>query len=520
MAAVPSPEGPGGPENQHFRVIIDHLRQVRGAGSGTGGFTLWGGVIMSMIPAANPGVDMSPLFDSFLSGLTFQELLSFTEAFPALLIHIHRWGLHPKGTWARMPLLNTPQEVINWHLAVAPEGTPIPAPGDLIPMNIVTMNQMTRNWPIVSWMIRSRTNFLRRLHAHGLWNPLGYHPNGESWLVYATAHNYIWMRDYIARVARTKNLIALMQPTIVAEVSGIATGMNYFDYAISTSQWNIFWDWWRNNPGMHGPTILSTRSQETLCKIVTAAEAQYLLTNNALNLAVQPPPAVITTSAGVPAGLPYLIGYVRQVGSPGFGSPWHLAVRNPNTDFMDFFAAQSANNNLAAIAAANANIFGIDNPAGYPHTALGHAWRLRAQRHFEKLLALGAGPGTTPQRMIREWPHYKDPWLRAALAGVRTPTTPHNGAVFGGTILHWVVDELHRRVVAVQGDNALTAAQKRNARRRLVKHAERLLAVAKLGNVRGRPDVSTMDMRIPPRTAWDVARRRGYRELAYLLDHA
>ncbi|KAL2813433.1 hypothetical protein BJX63DRAFT_432016 [Aspergillus granulosus] len=460
---------------------------------------------MAMLPNANAGSDMKPLFDCFLEGMAYHDLLAFIEAFPALLLHIYRWGHGPGGAWCNMPQLHTPQDVINWHNSLVPPGTVLPSVGQPLPLPLVLTNQTSRNWPIYDWMTRGRTDFLLRFHNHGLWNPLGYAPNGQSWFAFAVTYGHVWVQDYIRILARN-NLQYLLQPAVVQEVTGIASDMNHLDYAINEKQWVTIWDWWSHNPGLHGPTVLCTRSQETLCKHVTGTDALFFLHNNAMNLAIQPAAPANPNGPNMPAGVGYLIGYIPQVGSPGRGSPWHLAVRNPNLSFLDFVAAHSA------------NPADIDNPAGFHLTPVQYAWRRGSWPHFRRLIQLGADPGNIPERMIRAWPDYRDQWFRAALSGVRNPNPNPGGAVWNGTVFHWVLRAMHRRIRAVSNDTTLTDNQKRNAKRNVLRHGERLLTVVGMGNARGQPDLSTTDMHIPPRTPWDYARQMGYTQLGYLLN--
>ncbi|KAL3457568.1 hypothetical protein BJX64DRAFT_293057 [Aspergillus heterothallicus] len=511
MAAPPPPAGgPGGPPapvgNEHFRQIMDNMRQVPGAGTAGGGFTLWGGVIMSMLPGANNGSDMKPLFDSFLSSMNWVEVLVFLEAFPAHLAHVLRWGRGPGGSWHRMAVLSTPQDVVDWHKAVAPRGT-VFTPGHPIPLTVSTKNIQACPTPMASWILADRHSFLIRLHRIGLWNPLGYVPSGESFLAFAMTHNNTWNNawaiDYINNIARN-NLQFLLQPAIIQEVTGIALNMNHFDYAIREGHLDIFFDWLAAHPGINGPTILNLRSRETLTKTINAAAATHLLTNHNLNLAIQPAaPAAMALNPRTPAGNGYLIGYVRKIGSPGYGSPWHLAVQNPNLDMLDFMNQHSPNPPID-----------IDNPAGFAINALRLAYHRQLWPQFQHLLALGADTLTLPLVVLRTWPHYRDRWFRAIFDAIPDPNPNPGGAVWLGTGYHWVLYELYRRLREVRRDTRMTRREKNNTKRRMMAQAEKLLVIVGRGNARGVPDLKTTDI-ANNRTAWQFARRQGWSQFGY-----
>ncbi|KAL2855783.1 hypothetical protein BJX68DRAFT_264131 [Aspergillus pseudodeflectus] len=491
---------------KNFRGIMQELRNVRSAGTGRGGFTIWGGLILAMLPSNPLGVPLKPIFDSFLSGMDYYDLLNFIEAFPALLLHIHRWGLGPGGAWRNMPVFRTPQEVIDWHRSVAPPGTNLPPPGEPLPFGVVTDNHTSRRWPYVDWITRERNDFLVRLHEAGFWDPLGYGPDGHSFLSNALAFNRGFLLSYINYIGQG-NLAFLLRPSRILEITGMALGANHLDLAISRNDFALFTRWIRENPGLHGPTALNNRSKETLCEFVTAEEALWYLRTIGLNLA-QPLTLPPNTLPAIP-GAPTQIGHTPQIGSAGNGSPWHIAIRNNNLDFLDFLAAHTPHPT------------DIDNPYNAPFTPALYAYTLGKFDHFDRLLRWGADPGVVPYMVILSWPtNPQDRWLRTSLAGIRNPNPNPGGNVWQGTSVHWVVFALHDEMKEINRAANLTESQKRSRRETRMRQARTLINLVKQGNIRGEPDLSTRDLAIPPRTAWDYAKMWGYTQLAYLLDPA
>ncbi|KAJ0415437.1 hypothetical protein BJY00DRAFT_317861 [Aspergillus carlsbadensis] len=490
---------------KQFRQIIQDLRYVKSAGTGRGGFTVWGGLILAMLPSNPLGVPLKPIFDSFLSSMDYHDLLTFIEAFPAHLLHIHRWGLGKTGAWRDMPVFHTPQDVIDWHRSVAPPGANLPLPGQPLPFGVVMDNGMSRRWPYVDWITRQRNDFLMRLHDADLWDPLGYGPDGRSFLSDAIAFNRGFLLNYINDIAQG-NLAFLLQPANITEITGIALGANHLDLVIANHNFAQFTQWIKENPGLNGPTALNARSQEILCEFSTTQEALWYMRTINLNLARPIPPPTNTPPPAIPNAPPH-IGHVPQIGSAGNGGPWHIAVRNKNIEFLDFLAAHTPHPT------------DIDAAFGAAETPARYAFETRRFDHFQRLLAWGADPGAVPRLIIASWPgSAQDKWLRTALTGMRDPNPNPGGSVLNGTALHWVVFALHEQMKAIGDEEGLSVGQRRSRRATRMRQAQMLLGVVKLGNIRGQPDLRTRDMAVQPRTAWEYAKMWGYTQLAYLLD--
>jgi hypothetical protein len=485
---------------KNFRQIMQELRSVKSAGTGRGGFTLWGGFILAMLPSNPLGVPLQPIFDSFLNSMDYYGLLTFIEAFPAHLLIIHRWGLGKGNAWSKMPVFHTPQDAIDWHRSVAPPGTNLPPPGEPLPFGLVTENHTSRRWPYVDWITRERNDFLVRLHEAKLWDPLGYGPDGHSFLSHALSFNRAFLLSYINYIGQG-NLAFLLRPSRILEITGMALGANHLDLAISRHDFGLFTKWIEENPGLNGPTALNNRSKETLCEFATAEEALWYLRTIKLNLA-EPLMAPTNPAPAIP-GVPTAIGHVAQVGSAGNGSPWHIAIRNKNLDFLDFLAAHTPNPT------------DIDNFFGAPYTPIMYAYLKSEFEHFKRLLAWGADPGVIPHIVLLSWPQPKDKWLVHSLAGMRDPNPNPGGSVFNGTAVHWVVEALHAGMRELNANTRLTESQKKSRRRTRLTQAEALIRTVRQGNIRGKPDLSTRDMATPPRTAWEYAKMWGYWQLAY-----
>ncbi|KAL2869584.1 uncharacterized protein BJX67DRAFT_379132 [Aspergillus lucknowensis] len=132
MAANPPPGGgPGAPPapapvGPAQAAALAGKAQEALAAMGGGAFPQSGGLILGIIGGQIRSYPR--IFNSFLSGLDYDDTMRFIDAFPAHLTSVYKFGLTADWLWAGQPQLTTHNAVIQWHVNQAPGAGLAPLP--------------------------------------------------------------------------------------------------------------------------------------------------------------------------------------------------------------------------------------------------------------------------------------------------------------------------------------------------------------------------------------------------------
>ncbi|KAL2869583.1 uncharacterized protein BJX67DRAFT_379131 [Aspergillus lucknowensis] len=318
---------------------------------------------------------------------------------------------------------------------------------------------------------------LRRL---GLFNPRGYTRMGYTFLHEALAFRRTRIAGYLASLH-----------DIVSIRHNVATpGLNAnFPYhhldTLVLRNWPRLFErtWTRVRPTLQAAApnhsladVLHRHSVQVLCTWASHALATTLSTTDGLNL------ALIQIQPGC--------NWTNWAGAQS--TPWHLAMKNPNLDFLDFLDTQI-----------HATISQRDGAGRQP---LDIALADRADRTVTHLIHLGHATEPAAYRCLSQLPDKNDPVFRALFDGmganIAHPTRR-------GTFLHYVMWGLHHHIQHLN-DNAanlgLTAYQRQRRKAAYTQRAGALIQEIKGGNATGnRPDVAAVD--VQNRTALALARQ-------------
>lgn len=420
-----------------------------------------GARILMPLLGTNPDLTTLPVFDCLLANFDYDTLLTFIDAFPAFLCIIHEWGLGSPGPWQDQIFQCTHhREVIDFHSqrqGVSDISLSIdPTTRDI--------NLSDSEFPITHWVQTNRLDFLRRLHAEGFWEPLGWTLDGYSYFKLALDHNAVDVITYIARRAEGNTTFYTSEATVPA-VTGLPQIMRttHLDVALEAGLGNTFWSWWTSiQPRPDAKLLLNRTSRRLLCEISTYQQAQDLYTKHNIDISS----SIRRIGNLVPAGYPF---------PDGPGTPWHLAVRNPNIDFIDFLL-----NRIPAQ---------IDWLQGETRSPLVQALEEGKHEHFERLLCCTADPRVATTRILSTIPHWNDRWFISLQPWIRYPIPEGQGSA-----LHTIVEGLKAGLERIEQDGeALTTRQKGNLKKQKIKRAERLIAHVRHGNVYGQPSLGLTD---------------------------
>ncbi|KAL4912056.1 hypothetical protein BDW62DRAFT_215323 [Aspergillus aurantiobrunneus] len=409
---------------------------------------IWQGQIPPHVAApTNPPPDLNNLdqYSPF-------QVMAYMEDFPHLAERIYRWGLSDSGPWTGLPQFHNEDALVQWHNNLAPSES---IPGRLFPLD-----QLAE-----------------------LWEPLGYAADGVSYLLLAFDSSAELVFNYIAYHARNHLAFCNTNPTAPRLHRGVETfNGSHIDWALHIGEYTLFKAWWKcldtpvatlNRPGRE--VRLSNESRIILCRTVTRAMADRLRTHNSVNLA-----DVDTTNIN--------------------GSIWHLALANPNSNFIEAIAPFQLDR--------------IDLLAGHRQSPLELAQTNNRFSHFKKLLSVGANADLFVN--LNNFPESRDKWFRTVLTYYRN-INPNPGAqVQGGTLIHDVIRGLHLEITSLQSNRRLTPVQKARQRRALANKAIRLIRLVRLGSRYGRPDLTTQNEN--GETGLDVAQSHGYNDVFEALE--
>ncbi|RDW64501.1 uncharacterized protein DSM5745_09912 [Aspergillus mulundensis] len=452
------------------------------------------------------------VFNAILEKLNFVDLMNFMVSTPATASYIFGWGAKVlisrsnANAWPGHVDFQDGQQVTRWHevqwarnnAAGAPIPNPIPALPRPLPAQIVMTNLNSVNRPI-EWLIRhGHYNILTDLHTNGLWDPLGYEYNGESYLAHAVYHSDRPLRiaDLIISLATNNaDWRYAIKPYEVNDVRGNGTGATNLALPLSLQLKPHGYELWRRywnavtGPNINAATAIPQRYRGELAELIDRAMAESLRDNpgGGLNLA-------------------FFNGATTTV--------WHFAGANYNMDFTEFLHYHTPG-----------SIDQVETIAGL--TPVEHCYNFDSDNvaFIPQLLRLGADPGTipVPEVYLRDLPNPRDKFLHRVLDDIPNPTTPAKISDIvppyvgeGGSLLHYIIVGLEIKLYALSRNDRFTAAQKRTRRRTLIKRAQRLIALVRKGNSNGAPNPATLDRH--NRTALQLAQSHGYHELYYALE--
>lgn len=412
--------------------------------------------------------------------LTYNQAIAYIGDFPDLSEHIYRWGLGQEDLWKDTPRVLARDDVIQWHEEINPVAT-------TFSQQEIADNNNGINFPI-DWLVRrDMLQSLHALHQAGLWTPTEYNAYGFSYLRLAYDNGAGLVFNYIAYHARHNLDFARSHPAVPGLRGPFlhAELVNHLDWLLEIGEYKLFTVWWRylDTP----PTTINSEDKEiylnknsqiALCESTTLGMANYLRENNSVNL------ETVDTSS------------IR-------GSVWHLALKNPNSNFIEYLAKYADRKT-------------IDILAGHMESPLEAARTLNRFSHFKKLLSAGANPDKMVLLDLLDLPRPSDKWFKAALGYFRNINPNPGEQVSGGTLIHQVISSLHRQITDVQSDPGLSTSQKAGKRRRLKARAADLIRLVRGGSLQGRPDLTTRDEQ--GKTAMVLAREYGYHELYTALE--
>lgn len=424
-----------------------------------------------------PDLRALPIFDCILEHLDYDSILNFIDAFPAHLSAAYTWGLGPTGPWQDGIFQCThPREVIDWHSERQGVNVlPLPLSPALRDMNL-----SDSEFPITHWVRTNRLDILRRLHIDGYWEPLGLALDGYSYFKIAFDHDAVDIIAYITQQVQGNATFCTSGATIPA-ITGIPQVMRvtHLDLALEAGLGDTFWSWWTSiQPQPNAKSLLNRTSRRLLCEVSTYQQAADLLADHNIDISS----SIRRISNLVPPGYPF---------PDGPGTPWHLAVRNPNVDFIDFLL-----NRIPAQ---------IDWFQGETRSPLVQALEEGKHEHFERLLSCTADPRVATRRVLSAIPHWNDRWFIALQPWIRYPIPMGQGSS-----LHTIVEGLNAELERIEQDGeeeGLTPRQKENLKKQKIKRAERLIAHVRHGNVYGQPDLGLTDGQ--GRTAHELAEMYG-----------
>lgn len=416
-----------------------------------------------------------------LDQLTYDQAVAYIEDFPDLSEHIYRWGRGQENFWKDTPRLLTQNAAIEWHEEINPAAI------TFTKQNIADNNNGI-NFPIDHLVRRDKIHALHALHQAGLWTPTEYNAYGFSHLRLAYDNRAELVFNYIAYHARHDLDFARSHPAVPSlHGKSFLSGdlVNHLDWLLEIDEYKLFTVWWKylDTP----PTTLNSEGNEvdlnknsmiSLFQTAPLGMASYLRENNNVHL------ETVDTSN------------IR-------GSVWHFALKNPNSNFIEYLA-KYANRNT------------IDILASHMESPLEAARTLDRFNHFKKLLAAGANPDNMVLLDLLDLPRPSDKWFKAALGYFRNINPNPGGQVSGGTLIHQVITSLHHKITDVQSNPHLSTPQKAGKRRRLKARAADLIRLVRGGSLQGRPDLTTRDEQ--GKTAMALAREHGYHELYAALE--
>ncbi|KAL2826468.1 hypothetical protein BDW59DRAFT_160985 [Aspergillus cavernicola] len=402
--------------------------------------------------------------NNFLNLLNYNQVMDLMEAIPQFSVRIFDWGLSV-GPWQEHQQFSTQLEIIAWHHSLVNVVPPLPSPAAA-----VNGNMAARNWPIERLIRRNQWRCLTRLHRANHWDPLSFSPRGVSYLHMAHDAGAKYTFNYIVHQARGNALFCTTN-TSFENVTGIQADNVHFDFVLELDKYKIFRQWWRSiittppEVPLDPILVLTEESQRILCRKAARPFAEYLRTHNNFHLA--------TTSTTD----------IR-------GTVWHLAVENPNSNFVDFLATNGTQS--------------IDMYSGHFQSPLDYSVTMDHFNVFKRLLSAGANPDPLVEHFIQDFEPATNKWLRASSAHYTRINSTTGQTANGGTIIHKIIEELHSRVTALNNaDLFLTPAQKARKRRNLIKTANGLIRLMRVGSRHGRPDMTARNL--DQRTALDLA---------------
>ncbi|OJJ08228.1 hypothetical protein ASPVEDRAFT_878653 [Aspergillus versicolor CBS 583.65] len=415
-----------------------------------------------------------------LDQLSYNQAVAYIEDFPDVAERIYRWGLGKENRWRDTPRFYTPTNVVDWHEDINPEAT-------TFSQQEISDNNNGINFPIDQLVRRDKVQALHALHQAGLWTPTEYNAHGFSYLRQAYQNGAELVFNYIAYHARHDLDFARSHPAVPSLHGAFLSSdlVNHLDWLLEIGEHKLFAVWWKylDTP----PTVLNSEGNEvhlnnhslvTLCENTTLGLANYIRENNNVSL------ETVDTSN------------IR-------GSVWHLALKNTNSNFIDYLARYADRTR-------------IDLLAGHMESPLQAARTLKRFNHFKKLLSTGADPDEMVKLDLLDLPRPSDKWFKTALGFFRNINPNPGQQVSGGTLIHQVIASLHREITEVQSNPHLSTSQKAGKRRRLKTRAADLIRLVRVGSIQGRPDLTTRDER--GKTAIALAREHGYHELYAALE--
>ncbi|KAL4802459.1 hypothetical protein BDV18DRAFT_163863 [Aspergillus unguis] len=414
-----------------------------------------------------------------LAGYNFAQLVNLMANFPQHAQAVYIYGLD-SGFWGGDPRISNEDELLQQHEAWNPAQPPP------IPQHIVTANIAGRVSPIEQLVAYDRLHALAALHDVGIWHPLGYAADGDTWLnkaafghITATGirKTSVLVTNYILYRARTTTAFGEMPPQST-RLTDSPMGLTHFDYVVQYGDYKAFKKWWsvltqqRHAGHVRATTFFNAFTQQILCRTVSKVFAEDLRTLHRVEL--------------------------DRVNDPSMrDTVWHLAVENRNTGFMETVA--------------RSQLHRIDDRAGVPMTPLDHARMRRRLGSYKKLLQLGASPNSNLRNDILDLTLVRDPFFRATVQEYRDINAA--GLTGRGTLLHDVITALHHKLHAITNSVTLTAAQKAHQRRRWTARAKSQIWFIRRGSRYGRPDLAAVNTE--GRTAMALAR---YHNLGGIYD--
>lgn len=413
---------------------------------------------------SKPDIHTLHILDSILNHLGYESLLNFIDAFPAHLRNVYAWGLGPTGLWMDgMFQCTHHQEVIDWHTKrQGVDSLTLPLDSALRQMNLADSE-----FPITYWVHTDRLDLLRRLHTDGCWEPLGWTLHGYSYFKMAFDHNAPNVLAYIAEQVENNATFCTSTATI-PDITGIPQIMRvtHLDIALEAGFVDKFWSWWTSiQPQPNATVLLNRTSRRLLCETASYQQAQDLFSKHNIDI----------SSSVRPIGNVPPMGYTFP---DGRGTPWHLAVRNPNVDFIDFL--------LRHIPAQ------VDLLQGETRSPLVEALEEGKHEHFDRLLSRTADPGVATTRVLSGIPHWNDKWFISLKPWIRYNLVSPGS---GGSALHVIVEGLNAELERIDQseEEGLTSRKKGNLKRQKINRAERLIGYVRQGNVHGQPDLGLKD---------------------------
>ncbi|KAI9375219.1 hypothetical protein BJX61DRAFT_539994 [Aspergillus egyptiacus] len=423
----------------------------------------------------------------------FRQTMMYMEQHPQHASEIFSWGTGSTGPWPNHVYFQTHNDVLNWHRSKASSSAPLTQP---IAAATVQANIAAERWPIDHLIRRNRAAALRQLRLSRLWDPRGYSPRGMSYLRLAHESGAHDVFDCIMEQVISSPEFARSYTTSPF-VTGVRDNRNHLDFVLSIS-YPLFRDWWKQihqtpDHNLDAKRDLSTDSHIQLCKSATRKFAEYLHRVNGFHLAE-------TDSTTVR------------------GTVYHLALENPNTNFIDFLSSYPHH---------RPNSVSVDARDDHMQTPLELARTTNKLRHFEKLLHAGADVDALVAEFIDDLALTRNPWLRVASAHYRTINPPTRalqpGVARSPTLLHMVLQSLKTKLDREQTKPDMTPAKMAAQRRKYVKRAADLIALFRAGSKYGRPDL-TMRLDVPvgdilhTATAQELARVYNFPELVDALE--